>query len=61
MKTYFVSCLVTRIMDCLQVLGSNGVCLAKTYTDGGFAIMQITCTQEQATAVWDAGFHVAEQ
>jgi hypothetical protein len=61
MQTYFVSCLSRRIIECLEVLGRNGIALLHTDSDAGFAIMQIVCTQEQANTVWAAGFNVSEQ
>jgi hypothetical protein len=60
-QKYFVSCLLSRVLDLLDVLAKHDIAPIASYTDAGFVITEIECTEQQAFEVCSAGFHVAEQ
>ena len=60
-QKYFVSCLLSRVLDLLEVLASHDIAPITSHTDAGFVVTEIECTEQQAQEVFRAGFHVAEQ
>jgi hypothetical protein len=61
MKTYFVSCLSSRVLDLLAALAKHDVAPGQSDSEHGFLIIQIECSEDQANGIWAEGFNVAEK